>query len=108
MRILLAVSAYNGLCQRAHIELDSPLRSSRFQRATYSVDCFRDGHLEGHFPVREDNYQTSSLDVALEVADARVKSDKYDRVEVVAMGDSHEVSTSIILFCWKRDKAAQA
>jgi hypothetical protein len=84
-----------------------PLRSARFQMATYSVDCFRDDHLEGHFPVREDNYRTSVLDVALKVAHERVKSDKYDRVEVMAMGDPREVSTPI-LFCWKRDKAAPA
>jgi hypothetical protein len=83
------------------------LRSVRFQMATYSVDCFRDYHLEGHLPVREYNYRTSSLDVALKIAHKCVKSDKYDRVEVMAMGDSREVS-ALILFCWKRDKAAPA
>jgi hypothetical protein len=84
-----------------------PLRSARFQTTTYSVDCFRDDHLEGHSSVREDNYRTSVLDVALKVAHERVKSDKYDRVEVMAMGDPREVFTPI-LFCWKRDKAAPA
>jgi hypothetical protein len=83
------------------------LEIGAFPKGYYSVDCFRDDHLEGHFPVREYNYQTSSLEVALKIAHERVKSDKYDRVEVMAMGDPREVSTPI-LFCWKRDKAAPA
>jgi hypothetical protein len=74
---------------------------------TYYVSCFRDDHYEGVFPVREGNYKSRSLDEATEVANARVKSDHYDRVEVMAMGEPCEIPNPFP-FQWERDKAAQA
>jgi hypothetical protein len=75
--------------------------------AVYFVSCFRNDHRGGSFPVREGDYQANLPDEALEVAHERVKSDKYDRVEIMAMGDPRELSTPI-LFNWVRDKAPPA
>jgi hypothetical protein len=74
---------------------------------SYLVECFRDDHYEGVFPVREGNYTSRSLDEAQEVTDARVKSGEYDRVDVRAWGDPRAIPTPILLH-WSRDKAASA
>jgi hypothetical protein len=77
--------------------------------AIYSVDCFRDDHYEGVFPVRDAGYcycGHSCLE-AVEVAKARVASNRYDLVEVRVMGGPCEVATPI-LFEWVRGKGIQA
>jgi hypothetical protein len=76
--------------------------------AIYDVDCFRDDHRDGYFPVRSAHYEYcghSCLE-AVEVAKARVASNQYDRVEVMVMGDPREVATPI-LFEWVRGKGIQ-
>ena len=77
--------------------------------AIYSVGCYRDDYFEGYFSIRDAGYWYcghSPLD-AVEVAKARVASNKYDRVEVTVIGDPREIATPI-LFCWSRDKGIQA